>query len=214
MKLLLLALFPTLALAEPLPLLFSEDFSGDLSQWQPTDAKKWKLTTVDDNQVYELLGKSAYEPPHRSPHSIALRKDLLVGSFELTARIQTTQTTRGHRDLCFFFNYQGPSKFYYVHLGEAPDPHSSQIFIVNDADRTAITKSKTGVPWKDGQWHKLKIIRDVDSGRIEVFFDDMEKPIKSATDKTFTWGQIGIGSFDDQGYFDDLTLHGTIVKRP
>jgi len=195
-------------------LLFTEDFSGDLSQWQPTDAKKWKLTTVDDNQVYELLGKSAYQPPHRSPHSISLRKDLLVGSFELTARIQTTQTTRGHRDLCFFFNYQGPSKYYYTHLGEAPDPRSSQIFIVNDADRTAITDSKTGIPWKDGQWHKLKIVRDIDSGRIDIFFDDMEKPTKSATDRTFTWGQIGIGSFDDQGYFDDLTLHGVTVKRP
>lgn len=214
MKLLILALLPTLAVADPLPLVFSEDFSGDLSQWKPTDDKKWKLTTVGDDKAYELLGKSDYKPPHRSPHSISLRKDLLLGSFELTARIQTTQTTRGHRDLCFFFNYQDPAHFYYVHLGEKPDPHSSQIFIVNDAPRTAISKSKKGIPWKDGEWHKFKITRDVDSGRIEIFFDDMEKPVKSATDKTFTWGQIGIGSFDDQGYFDDIVVRGVVVKRP
>ena len=214
MKLLILALLPTLVVAAPLPLLFSEDFSGDLSQWKPTDDKMWKLTTVGDDQVYELLGKSDYKPPHRSPHSISLRKDLLLGSFELTARIQTTQTTRGHRDLCLFFNYQDPAHFYYLHLGEKPDPHSSQIFIVNGGARTAISKSEQGIPWKNGEWHKLKITRDVDSGRIEIFFDDMEKPVKSATDKTFTWGQIGIGSFDDKGYFDDIEVRGVVVKRP
>ena len=26
----------------------------------------------------------------------------------------------------------------------------------------------------------------------------------TAIDKTFTWGQIGIGSFDDLGNFDDV----------
>ncbi|MBT7960102.1 MAG: hypothetical protein HN759_12305, partial [Akkermansiaceae bacterium] len=128
--------------ADPLPLVFKDDFSKGLENWQPTDDKKWTITKVGDSQVYELLGKSNYKPPHRSPHSISLRKDVLVGSFELTARVQTTQTTRGHRDLCFFFNYQGPAKFYYVHLGEKPDPHSSQIFVVNDAPRAALTKSK------------------------------------------------------------------------
>ena len=200
--------------ADPMPLAFKEDFSKGMENWQPTDQKKWKITTVGDSKVYELLGKSNYEPPHRSPHSISLRKDILVGSFELTARVQTTQTTRGHRDLCFFFNYQGPAKFYYVHLGEKPDPNSSQIFIVNGAPRTALTKSKTGIPWKDGEWHQIKIVRDVESGRIDVYFDDMKKPAKSVIDKTFTWGQIGIGSFDDKGYFDDITLHAVQVKRP
>lgn len=199
--------------ADPLPLVFKENFSKGIKNWQPTDNKKWKASTVDDNKVYELLGKSDYKPPHRSPHSISLRKDVVVGSFELTARIQTTQTTRGHRDLCFFFNYQDPAKFYYVHLGEKPDPHSSQIFIVNEAPRAALTKSKAGIPWKDGTWHQIKIVRDVESGRIDVYFDDMKKPAKSVVDKTFTWGQIGIGSFDDKGYFDDITLHGIVVKR-
>lgn len=200
--------------AEPLPLLAKDDFSNGAARWSTTDAAKWKITEVDGNPVYELLGKSDYQPPHRSPHSIALLKDVSVGSFELTARIQTTQTTRGHRDLCFFFGYQDPAHFYYVHLGEKPDPHSSQVFIVKDAPRTAITKSTDGIPWKDGRFHTLKIVRDIESGRIDVYFDDMDKPVKSAVDKTFTWGQVGIGSFDDMGYFDDIQLRGIEAKKP
>ncbi len=208
--LLLLAALPLSA--DELPLLAREDFSQSADQWTTTDDTKWKLTEVDGNRVFELLGKSDYQPPHRSPHSIALLRDKLVGSFVLTARIRTTQTSRGHRDLCIFFNYQDPAHFYYVHLGEKPDPHSSQVFIVNEAPRTALTKSTDGIPWKDNTFHQLKLVRDVESGRIDVYFDDMKTPVKSAVDKTFTWGQIGIGSFDDMGYFDDIELRGVEVK--
>lgn len=196
-----------------LPVIAKEDFSKDSSAWTTTDDSKWKLTTVEGNQVFELLGVSKYKPPFRSPHSIALLKDKIVGSFVLTARIQTTQTSRGHRDLCFFFNYQDPSHFYYLHLGEKPDPNSSQIFIVNQAARKNLILTKEGIPWKNGQFHNLKIVRDVESGKIDVYFDDMEKPVKSAVDKTFTWGQVGIGSFDDRGYFDDIVLRGVEIKK-
>ena len=196
-----------------LPVIHKEDFSKDASAWKTTDDSKWKLTTVDGNQVYELLGVSRYRPPFRSPHSIALLKDKIVGSFVLTARIQTTQTSRGHRDLCFFFNYQDPAHFYYLHLGEQPDPNSSQIFIVNQAARKNLILTKEGIPWKNGQFHDLKIVRDIETGKIDVYFDDMEKPVKSAVDKTFTWGQVGIGSFDDKGYFDDIVLRGVEIKK-
>jgi hypothetical protein len=211
--LILLALAVSLHAEKPLPLIAKEDFSKGSDAWKTTDDKKWKLTTVDGNQVFELLGKSKYNPPHRSPHSIALLKDKIVGSFVLTARIQTTQTTRGHRDLCFFFNYQDPTHFYYLHLGEKPDKNSSQVFIVNEAPRKNLILTKNGIPWKNGQFHNLKIVRDVESGKIDVYFDDMEKPVKSAVDKTFTWGQIGIGSFDDMGYFDDIELRGVEIKK-
>ncbi|MFM1561331.1 MAG: hypothetical protein ACKJSK_18630 [Roseibacillus sp.] len=211
--LILLALAVSLHAEKPVPLIAKEDFSKGSDAWETTDDKKWKITEVDGNQVFELLGKSNYNPPHRSPHSIALLKDKIVGSFILTARIQTTQTTRGHRDLCFFFNYQDPTHFYYLHLGEVPDPNSSQIFIVNEAPRKNLILSKKGIPWKNGQFHNLKIVREVESGKIDVYFDDMEKPIKSAVDKTFTWGQVGIGSFDDMGYFDDIELHGVEIKK-
>ena len=60
----------------------------------------------------------------------------MVGDFVLTVKVQSTNSEAGaHRDMCLFFNYQDPAHFYYVHLGKRPDPHSSQIMIVNDAPR-------------------------------------------------------------------------------
>ncbi|MBL9153357.1 MAG: HEAT repeat domain-containing protein [Verrucomicrobiales bacterium] len=199
-----------------LPLILKEDFSKGADRWEPTDAKAWKVTTLPDgNAVFDCAGGSKYEPPHRSPFNIALLKDVLVGDFVLTARVMTKQSSRAHRDMCLFFGYQDPANFYYVHLGEKTDDHANQIFIVNDAPRVKISeKASAGTPWKDETWHQVKIVREAASGLIEVYFDDMTQPTHVAHDKNFIWGRIGIGTFDDLGWWDDVELHGVKVEKP
>lgn len=199
--------------AEDLPVVFEDGFENGASHWQPTDEKKWTIFKEENgNHAYHLLGKSDYQPPHRSPHSISLIKDVKVTDFVFTARVQTLQTSRAHRDMCIFFGYQDPAHFYYVHFGEKTDPHANQIFIVNDAPRIKISeKTNAGTPWKDKTWHDIKIIRKVENGLIEIYFDDMENPHMVAHDKNFTWGQVGVGSFDDLGLVDDVTLRGKIA---
>jgi hypothetical protein len=202
-----------------LPLLLKEDFEKGMDRWQTTDPKGkeavWKIVDLGGKQKHALrvTGKSAYEPPHRSPHSIALLKDVKVGDFELTVRVQNTNKTAGaHRDLCIFWGYQDPAHFYYVHFGAKADPHACQIFIVNDAPRVMITKQEAkGTPWTDG-WHTLKVVRRVSDGTIEAYFDDMKKPLMTAKDTTFGAGLVGIGTFDDHGNFDDVMLRGERVK--
>jgi len=36
----------------------------------------------------------------------------------------------------------------------------------------------------------------------------MAKPVMTANDKTFTWGRVGIGTFDDTGDWKEVTLRG------
>ncbi|REJ91281.1 MAG: hypothetical protein DWQ34_15100, partial [Planctomycetota bacterium] len=88
----------------------------------------------------------------------------------------------------------------------------NQIFIVNEAPRTKIsTKTTDGTPWDD-EWHHVRITRNVETGDIAVYFDDMDEPAMTATDKMFTWGEVGVGSFDDTGNFDNIVLHGNTVE--
>ncbi len=203
-------------------LIHKDDFedSASLARWFPTQPDKWKVSDAGANQgkALHLLGSSTrYNPPYRSPHSIMLLKDKVAGDFVLTAKVKTLQTSRGHRDMCVFFGWQSPSEFYYVHLGEKQDRNSSQIFIVKDAPRTPITEKSTGgIPWKDGTWHDVKVIRKVDDGLIAVYFDDMKTPVKTARNKEFTWGMIGLGSFDDLGMWDDVVIRGVTIdgKQP
>lgn len=209
-------LVATLAQAETLRL--EDDFESGLDRWQTTDPDPqrsvWSIqpdpgpeSGSQSNHVLRVAGPSVYQPPHRSPFSIALLKDHKVADFELTVQMQNTNASAGpHRDLCVFFGYQDPAHFYYVHLGAKADPHSCQIFIVNDAPRTKITQQGTpGIPWTDG-WHTVQVKRKVGTGVIEVYFDDLEHPVMTACDTTFGPGRVGLGTFDDHGNFDNFVL--------
>jgi hypothetical protein len=111
------------------------------------------------------------------------------------------------------FGYQDPKHFYYVHLAMKADDHANQIFIVNDAARKKISLTTTpGTKWDDA-WHTLRVVRNVKAGTIEIYFDDLEKPVMTAKDDTFTWGQVGIGSFDDTSDWDDIELRGVAAKQ-
>jgi len=203
------------AAADPLPVVYSENFEKGADNWQPFDPDQWKVKKTDQGQVYsQHEKKSKYKPPHRSPTNISLLKDVVVGDFELKAKVHSTHADYGHRDACLVFGYQDPAHFYYVHLGKQADDHANQIFIVNDAARKKISiTSTTGTNWQE-RWHDVKIKRNAADGTIEVFFDDMDKPVMTAKDKTFSWGRIGVGTFDDTADFDDLELRGVKVAKP
>jgi hypothetical protein len=202
-----------------LPVVFEENFEKGMDRWKTTDPQNeepvWKIIDLGDKHkhVLRVTGESKYEPPHRSPHSMALIKDLKVSDFDLKARVQNTNTTAGpHRDLCIFWGYQDRAHFYYVHFGAKADPHACQIFIVNDAPRKMITVDQAkGTPWTDG-WHEVRVVRNVGDGTMKVYFDDMKKPYMTAKDKTFGAGLVGIGTFDDHGHFDDIVVRGKKEK--
>ncbi len=192
-----------------LPLIFEEDFEDGHSRWEVTDSQAWSLSeSADGNHVFGLNRRiSDYQPEHRSPHNIALVKDLEVSDFVITYRVRSTKDTGGHRDCCTFFCHVDAKHFYYVHLGAKPDPHSGQIMIVNDAPRVAMTENAKEVSWDDN-WHTVKLERESNSGVIKVYFDDMDTPHMQVKDTTFRRGRVGIGSFDDMNDFDDFRVYG------
>src|SRR5262245_36477891 len=196
-----------------LPLLFHDDFEKGADRWQPTDTAAWKIVKTDKGHVYSQFQMSKYQPKVRSPHNISLVKDVVVGDFVLEAKAQSTGKDGPHRDMCLFFGYQDPSHFYYVHIAKKADDNANQIFIVNGEPRKKIsTKSTAGTAWDDG-WHNVKIVRRTKDASIQVFFDDMKTPIMAATDKTFVWGRVGLGSFDDSGNWDDVRVYGVRVEK-
>jgi hypothetical protein len=203
------------AAAQPdLPVLLEEGFEQGAARWQPTDTAAWKLERGDRGMIYHQFQKmSAYEPPHRSPYNIALLKDVVVSDFVLDVQVRSTHPDYGHRDVCLFFGYQDPAHFYYVHLSKQTDDHANQIFIVNDAPRIKISAMTTpGTPWDDA-WHHVRIVRQAQAGTMAVYFDNMDVPVMTATDTTFRWGQVGLGSFDDTSAWDDVVLRGNTAAR-
>jgi len=209
-----------------MPVVYQEDFEkGEpLADWQPMDPKAWKIAEQDGNHVLSMFQKSKFKTKVRSPFNFGLLKDRVVGDFVLDLKMQSKTKDYGHRDLCLFFGYQNPTHYYYVHMALRADAHAHSVFIVNGKPRTTLIKEigkdiggevyrTKGLVWGDG-WHHVRLVREVDTGLIEVYFDDMTQPIMRAKDKTFTWGRVGVGSFDDIGNYDDIVLRGVKVEPP
>lgn len=188
------------------------DDPAQAKQFRYSDPAVWKtgkdagggfLELAYDTKTY----KSSYTPKHRSPVHIALLAHGPFADFVLDVEAQSTIAPYGHQDLCVFFGFESPEKYYYVHLGRAADMNAHNVFIVNDAPRKNIaTETTKGVDWKKDTWHRVRVVRETKSGTIEVYFDDLSKPIMKATDKTFTTGYVGVGSFDDTGRFRNLRV--------
>ena len=176
--------------------------------------QSWKVVDTPEGKVYSLFQQSKYKPVYRSPVNIALAEGPAVGDFVLELKLQSTVKDYDHRSMVVVFGYQDPAHFYYVHFGKKTDDHANQIFIVDAAPRLKIsTKTTPGTAWDDA-WHRVKIVRTVDDGNTAVYFDDLETPVMTAVDKTFAWGRIGVGAFDDLGNIDDVRLRGVVVQPP
>jgi len=211
--------YPTLQaqhIPEDYRLVYEEDFQNEntLKNFVATDKRAWRIGEGKEGKALELFGKSDYEPRVRSPHNIIFIKGKKFGSFILEAELQQTGKEYGHRDLCLFFGLKDPSNFYYVHMASQADPNAHNVFLVNDAPRTNIATTTTeGVNWGTNQdWHKVRLERNIETGTVKLFFNDMTTPVMEAEDKHFDYGYIGFGSFDDTGKFDNIKIWGSNLE--
>jgi len=196
-------------------LLYEQDFAKPdaIKQFVFSDPKAWRMTKDGDKGALELHKQSDYKPANRSPLNIALIADRQFGDFVLEVELLSTKKPYGHQDMCLFFGFTGPQKYYYNHIAVAADPNAHNIFIVNEAPRKNFAKETTkGVTWGENEWHKVRIERDTKAGTIKTYFNDFTKPIMLAEDKTFLKGHIGFGSFDDVGKVGRIRIWGPSVE--
>ena len=195
------------------PLIASADFEdGSASAWTPNDASHWRVTADNGSMIYELTAPGT-PGPVRAPTSWSLWTGHDVASFELSGRLRChTDPAIPVRDMCVIFHYQDPTHFYYVHFAGSSDGVHNIIGLVNGADRVKINAEPPGASvfrLTDKAWHRFKVTCDAVTGEIRAYLDDMTVPILTARGRTLDHGLVGLGSFDDTGAFDDLTLRGS-----
>ena len=180
-----------------------------------SDPAAWRITNdaksrnSPGNSGLELFAESKYTPKNRSPLNIALIRNKRFGDFQLDVEVMSTTKPYPHQDMCIFFSFESPEKFNYAHLALRQDDVAHRAMLVNGAPRVAIpTEGNKGVKWEQNVWHKVRLERKASDGSIKVFFDDMTKPVQTATDKTFGLGYVGFGSFDDKGIIRNIKIYG------
>jgi hypothetical protein len=204
--------------ARPLPVLASADFeSGRAEGWRPNDPARWSVVPMGGNLVYALTAPGE-QGKVRAPTSWSLWSDHAVTSFEFAGRLQCgADPAIPQRDMCVIFGFQDETHFYYAHFAASSDDFHNIIAVVNGADRARINLEPAGssaARLTDKNWHAFKVTFDAASGDIKAYLDDMAVPVLTARDRTFARGLVGVGSFDDTGFFDDLTLRGVAPRPP
>lgn len=198
---------------------YGQDFAvkGARYELDVSDPKAWEwhMDSQATSTWIEAARGSDYQPPHRSPHTIALIRNLEVRDFVFELDVMNTAPASrgGHRDLCFFFGWQDPANFYYVHLAPGPDDHAHNVFLVDDAARRRVGEVPAqGIDWGEG-WHRVRLERTLEDGMIRVYFDDMQTPVVEALDTTHGWGRLGFGTFDDSGRYTDVQVFAPELRR-
>lgn len=192
-----------------MPLLFEMDFEGDgLDEWQATDPTAWRIEQGRGGKVLSQFKQSNYEPVVRAPCNINLIQNIRVRNFRMELKMRSTTKDSEHRDLCVFFAYRDPRHFYYVRLADDSDAHANSIFMVDGRSAVSIAKTRTSRTKLDDGWHTVRVVRNVDKAMIEVYLDEAQEPIMTAISNIMGWGQVGVGSFEGTGEFDEIQLWG------
>jgi hypothetical protein len=174
------------------------------------------MFTLDGSGTWEIKDKmlvlaKAGTPggPIRRPSALAvLQSEPFVRATVQVEMRSTAPEEVKNRDLEIIFGYESPRRFYYIHLAGITDANHNGIFLVDNKDRRRIDDGTAAPQLNDREWHRVRLERDGDSGRIDVFVDGSEHPALHATDTSIRAGRVGLGSFEDTGEFRRFGVAG------
>ena len=80
-------------------MVFEDDFSSGITRWETTDSDSWTLKDQNGRSIWGLnKRRSDYQPKVRSPHNIALVRDLDLTDTTIEFDVKSTRDTGNHRE--------------------------------------------------------------------------------------------------------------------
>lgn len=197
-------------------------FATPSEAWTLDDPSRWRIAREQERRFLQMAIPPENAPAEADtpwPRSCTFYNRFAFRSFSLAAyvRVDRPEDAAG-RDVCIVFaehaaRAPGRRNGYYVQLSNLADPATTNIFRV-DGDRRIPLVARIDKPAiTDRQWHRVDLIRNVNTGVIDIFMDrtpgdaDAE-PFLHAVDRTYREGRIGFGSYDDHASFGRLAIEG------
>ncbi|MCU6712027.1 heparinase II/III family protein [Paenibacillus sp. J5C_2022] len=185
--------------------LFYDGFEdGDSNGWMPLNASRWTVGTDEGDYSYSINTSNYSNQSGNRLGEYALIDGSNYNNFTINLKVRMGDdvTANAEADFAVVFHYQDADNYYYLLMSN--DMNGTQLFKVRSGERQLIADSDGLTDWiTDNAYHSISIDRD-DSGNIVVYFDN--QAVMRAIDKEFAGGQIGIGSYNDSAYFDDIAV--------
>lgn len=194
----------------------AQDASGTFEafgyKWRAPILADWRM----ENGVLNLLTPRPSTQPRRpSQYVLAETPDFLKVTVEAEVQAEPKAVRNRRNSLIFVYAWRDKDHFNYAHL--SVDAAQQQVvhngvFHVYGGDRVRISSTEGPGTLVDGQWHKVKLVYDGRSGRVDVWVDGKTSPSFRAVDMSLGAGKVGIGSFFDMGQFRNVRITGEPAK--
>ncbi|MCF6325344.1 MAG: putative Ig domain-containing protein [Gammaproteobacteria bacterium] len=187
-----------------------EDSNAD--GWTPYNnngqADRWKVVEDEGDMAYYLNDPNGFSSPGNSRLGEYSLLAAEYGDFTLTAqaKLGVDVNTNKNADYAVVFGFENSDNYYYMMFNNNED--YTQLFkVVNGTRSSALATAR--YDWlTDNLYHSIEVSREGDV--ISVRFDG--SMVLDATDSTFGIGKVGVGSFNDAAYFDDVSVVGVATS--
>ncbi len=181
-------------------------------RWQVPVTADWSFA---DGVLRLLVPRPSTAP--RRPTQYALADTAAFQRVTVEAEVMAEpKALRNRRNsLIFVYAWRDKDHFNYVHLSvdtAKEAAHHNGVFHVYGGDRVRISSVDGPATLSDGVWHKVRLVYDGETGRVDVWVDGQTSPSMRAVDMSLSSGRAGIGSFFDMGSFRNVRIRGEAVK--
>jgi hypothetical protein len=181
-------------------------------RWRVPIAADWKVTQEEGVPTLHLLvPRPATQPRRPTQFALAETPDYLRVTVEAEVKKEPEAARDRRTSLIIVYAWRDADHFNYAHLsvdtGKQQPVHNG-IFHVFGGDRVRISSPEGPATLTSEDWHRVRLVYDGRTGKVEVFVNGQTSPSMQAVDTTLGAGKVGIGSFFDLGSFRRVRIRG------
>jgi hypothetical protein len=181
--------------------LIAENFPGGAGGFTVIDGT-WSAA----NGTFQVTSNNGAATTHLN--SRAIHETAVAGDFVLTVDARAVAAADPWSNFSVIFGYQDPLNYYFFSSNQSNDAATSGIFRVVGGVSTELADVPATIT--PGVSYQVRIERTGD--QIRAYRDGVL--VASASDGTFTSGNVGLGTRQFQAVFDNFVVTGTAVPPP
>ncbi|MBI3681661.1 MAG: hypothetical protein HY235_14865 [Acidobacteria bacterium] len=181
-------------------------------RWQTPVRADWKY---EGGVLHLLTPRPSTEPRRPSQYALAATPEYIKVQIEAEVMPEPKQVRNRRNSLILVYAWRDQDHFNYAHLSvdsARQAAHHNGIFHVYGGDRVRISSEEGPHTLTDGAWHKVRLVYDGTTGRVDIWVNGQTSPSMRAVDMSLGAGKIGIGSFFDMGSFRNVRITGEAAR--
>jgi len=182
-------------------------YFGDANNWQPDQANLWAVSEQDGDKRY-IITQGNLNRVNSKLATYSLVNGKTYADFVMTMKVKSpVDLANNNADFDLVFGYLDDDNYYYVMFSS--NAAWSALHKIENGSRLELQNANASLI-NDNAYHLIEVSRS--GNQITVNRDG--QVVLTASDGTFGEGQLGIGTFNDVAYFDDIEVTAGAVGHP